>query len=432
MTGFRRWMALLLIVGLRAAVAAPAAGEEFYLRDGQRIVFFGDSITQGGMYVEYFDAFLRTRFPQHRYEVINRGISSETISGTSEPDHDPRRPDAHRRFARDIPPLRPDVVVACFGMNDGNYHPFDEPRFRAYQEGVRRLIRRTREEAKADLVLMSPPPYDPYRRRASDPEAVHFGYKFAAIDYDHTLARYSQWLLTLREEGFRVADVHTASNQHLQQRRRQRVSFHLAPDAVHPGPTGHWLMAQTLLETLSAPAEADRAAIDVQAPAPRATAGEVSQLARDGASLTFSWRSRLPMPIDPRWDAESIALERVSQRLNRYTLTVTGLREGRYTLRCEDVDLGTFTHQQLAQGLDLTSLEGLPTNRAALEVLDLVQKRQRLLYGAWRKELTLEDAAARQTLAAETRQTADELDQRLRALCQPRTLSMALVPAGDE
>src|SRR5688500_15062190 len=65
------------------------------LPDDGRIVFVGDSITQAGHYVVDVELFLLTRFPGRAFEVINHGISSETISGTSEPDHDPRRPDAH-------------------------------------------------------------------------------------------------------------------------------------------------------------------------------------------------------------------------------------------------------------------------------------------------------------------------------------------------
>ena len=60
--------------------------------DGDRVVFFGDSITQAGQYVIYVEAYLLTRFPDRRITVINHGISSETISGSSEPDHTPDAP----------------------------------------------------------------------------------------------------------------------------------------------------------------------------------------------------------------------------------------------------------------------------------------------------------------------------------------------------
>ncbi len=96
---------LALVAGWFASLglSQSQAADDFFLRDGQRVLFFGDSITQGGGYVQLIDAFLATRLPAQTFEIVNHGISSETISGTSEIDHTPRRPDAHKRFARDVP-----------------------------------------------------------------------------------------------------------------------------------------------------------------------------------------------------------------------------------------------------------------------------------------------------------------------------------------
>ena len=143
---------------------SASAQEAPLIRDGDTIVFFGDSITQAGDYVDHVEAALLAMFPKAKFHVYNRGISGETISGTSEAGREAPRPCAHDRFERDIVPLKPDVVIACFGMNDGNYHPFDPDRFEKYQAGVLRLIQRVKEEAKArQLILLTPPPFDPYR-----------------------------------------------------------------------------------------------------------------------------------------------------------------------------------------------------------------------------------------------------------------------------
>ncbi len=106
------------VLVLVLVLASPlSADDTFLLEGGETIVFFGDSITQNGGYVNYFEAYLLTRFPEKTFRVINHGISSETISGTSEEDHQPRRPWALPRFTRDVADWKPDVVVACFGMN---------------------------------------------------------------------------------------------------------------------------------------------------------------------------------------------------------------------------------------------------------------------------------------------------------------------------
>lgn len=421
---------LSIAVSLAGVVASPAAAADdaFYLRDGERVVFFGDSITQSGQYVEYVEAFLRTRFPDRTIAIVNHGISSETVSGTTEADHVPPRPDAHRRFDRDVAAWKPDVLVACFGMNDGNYHPFGAERFERYQAGVRRLLERGASAGARAATLLTPPPFDPYRRTAGDPAATSFGYKFAAIDYDHTLTEYSRFVVSLAEEdgGPLVADVHTAMNEHLARRRESRVSFTLSPDAVHPDPTGHWLMAQTLLLAWHAPAECATAEIDAAALAVRQ--GDAGELARDGDGLRFAWTTPLPMPLDPRWDAESLALEAVAERLNRHRLVIAGLSADRYRLLADGQDIGEFSRDQLADGIDLTALPALPTNRRAAEVLALVQERSQAIYSAWRKTIAAPDdeGVKSEQVAADRR--AEEMDSQLRELCRPLRMELRLDP----
>src|SRR4029453_10646370 len=127
--------AVLLLLGVLGAPLEPA---DFYLKGGETIVFLGDSITQGGLYVEYIEAYLATRFPEKRFRVVYAGLSSETVSGPREPDHSRPRPSGvPDRFTRDAASQDPDVIVACYGMNDGNYHPFEPERFEKYKAGVR-------------------------------------------------------------------------------------------------------------------------------------------------------------------------------------------------------------------------------------------------------------------------------------------------------
>lgn len=448
----------LLAVALGLAHGGCASTSPFFLKDGERIVFFGDSITENGAYVQYVDAFLRTRFPHLRFEVLNRGISSETIAGTSEADHTPRRPDAHERFARDIVTARPDVLVACFGMNDGNYFPFAPERFAKYRDGVRRLIARTRSETGARLVLMTPPPYDPYTRKVFNPAATQYGYKFACIDYDSVLDRYSRWLLTLRGEGIVVADVHAALKDHLRRRRETRVSFSLQNDGIHPNATGHWLMAQTLLEAWRVPSvvsevEVDGSALDTTAadtaertrpggalpvtwrtsvPTPSAAQGDgkpVTAELRDGA-LSVTWFTPLPMPIDPQWDKESVAVERVAERFNRHRLRVTGLPPGRYRLLAEGAPVADVDHTQLGRGLDLLDYPTFPTTAMSQVVLDRVRRRERALYAAWREGLSSAPAATQGAERYANRLEAARCEANLRDLCRVHEIHVRIEPAG--
>lgn len=125
---------------------------------GKRIVFLGDSNTFAGHYVVLLDAALRQANQQA--DIINLGLPSETASGLSEPDHPFPRPTVHERLERALAKTRPDVVFACYGMNDGIYYPFSKERFAAYQQGIGKLIDKVKESG-AKIVLLTPPPFDP-------------------------------------------------------------------------------------------------------------------------------------------------------------------------------------------------------------------------------------------------------------------------------
>lgn len=423
--------ACMTLAVLAVNPAAPTAVDDgFYLKGGETVVFFGDSITQAGTYVEYVEAFLLTRFPGKRFRVVNRGVSSETISGTSEPDHDPARPCAHDRFTRDAVSEKPDVIVSCFGMNDGNYHPFDEERFNRFKGGVRRLIDRTRTETQARLVILTPPPFDPYHRLVLDPDAKTYGYKYAAIDYDATLEQYSRWLMGLKEKDVLVVDIHSALNEHLKKRRAKQVSFGFQQDGIHPDATGHWLMAQTLLLAWKAPGVV--AELHLDAVRGVAADGRVTNIRREGDRLFFDWQTPLPMPVDSKWDAESIRIANVRSRLNRYRLAVTGLSPGRYRLTVDEKEFATVSAEQLADGLDLSDYAAFPANHAAARLLSLVHDRQQRLYVAWRRSVgtwpTTDNAMWDRVPVEDLRQKADELGRQIDVIRQPVLMRISIEP----
>ncbi|HOW18102.1 MAG TPA: SGNH/GDSL hydrolase family protein [Phycisphaerae bacterium] len=421
------WSAAVLCLGL--ARIGVAAESDFFLKDGETVVFYGDSITAAGLYVDYVEAYLLTAFPDKQFHVVNRGISSETIAGTSEPDHQPRRPNALDRFTRDIASTRPDVIVACFGMNDGNYAPFDPQRFRKFQNGLKLLKQRTRDQTTARLVVMTPPSYDPYRRQVVDPDALAYGYKFPVIDYDDVLGRYAEWLMSLREDGLTVVDLHTAMNRHLQRRREKKVSFSLQPDGIHPDATGHWLMAQTLLEAWNAPAVSCEARID--AADLKAVAGDVTNLRRDGQGIAFTWRMPPPMPMDPAWDAESIAIEKVRERFNRFRLTVTGLTAARYRLSADEPDAVEVDRAELERGLDPLGCAAFSAGRRGGAILALVRKHQQASRAAWQKDIATtapSSAKGRRPARGEDERAAAVLDEALRRECRPRDVEVRLEP----
>ncbi len=238
-----------------ALLGNTLAAQDLFVRDGQRVVFLGDSITQDGRYVEDIETWLIVNYPRMHVDIIKLGLSSETVEGLTEPDHPFPRPNIHDRLDSALEKAKPDIVVACYGMNDGIYHPFSEERYQAYQEGVRKLIEKVKA-AGATPVLMTPPPFDAAAAKAKvvGAGAPQYGYNTPYDKYDpEVLARYGEWLLTLRGEGLMVIDVHTPMADEVKSRRAQIPGFTLAKDGVHPDAEGHWIMARTVLQAWGIP-----------------------------------------------------------------------------------------------------------------------------------------------------------------------------------
>ncbi len=229
------------------------------LRGVKRLLFLGDSITYAGGYVDTIDAALFLNAPDTHYELINGGLPSETVSGLTEPNHAGGafpRPDLHERLERVLAKVKPDLVVACYGMNDGIYYPFDETRFAKYKAGIERLREKVLKSG-AKLWLLTPPAFDPQPIQKDTLPAAQAEYPSGKpfAGYDGVLSRYSEWLLSQKRKGWNVIDIHTPLNDYLTHRRETQPDFVFAGDGVHLNALGQRLIAREILCAWKAPAD---------------------------------------------------------------------------------------------------------------------------------------------------------------------------------
>jgi lysophospholipase L1-like esterase len=102
-------LALALVCGSMSSLLADDAPKT-QLKAGDRIVFLGDSITQGGVspngYVTLVKSQLENLPLDPPVEVIGAGISGNKV------------PDLQRRLERDVISKKPSVVVIYIGIND--------------------------------------------------------------------------------------------------------------------------------------------------------------------------------------------------------------------------------------------------------------------------------------------------------------------------
>ncbi len=189
--------------------------------------------------MSYLDAWIESQKLANRPELINIGLSSETVSGLSEDGHAGGqfpRPDLAERLDRVLKVAKPDLVIACYGMNCGIYLPLDDSRFEKYRKGIQSL-REQVIRSGAKIIHITPPTYDD-----------KLGKK--GFEYNKVLDQYSQWLIDQQKEGWVVIDLHFPMSSELQKRRNENPDFTFQPDAVHPNTEGHWFIAKTIIEEL--------------------------------------------------------------------------------------------------------------------------------------------------------------------------------------
>ena len=224
-------LVLLISIGIQIQCFSQAYDIPNHVK---RIVFLGNSITYSGQYISYIDAYLSIRYPEKHVEFINVGLPSETVSGLSEPNHaDGKfpRPDLRERLERVLTKIKPDLVFACYGMNDGIYMPFDDTRFQKYREGINWLHAQVIKSG-ASIVHITPPVFDERKGKA----------------YANVLDIYSDWLISCRyTANWDVIDIHWPMKKYLEDQRCLDSTFMYAGDGVHPNEIGHFIMAKQIL-----------------------------------------------------------------------------------------------------------------------------------------------------------------------------------------
>jgi len=285
--------------------------------DTKRIVFLGDSITHAGQYIALIETAMKIKYPNRAVpEFINLGLPSETVSGLSEPGHAGGafpRPDLHERLARVLAETKPDLVVACYGMNCGMYYPLSEERFAKFKSGIERLHTEV-EKTGAKIIHLTPAFFDalPIRDRLL-PEGKD-EYRQPYAKYDDVLEAYSKWLLDQRARGWTVLDVHGAMKSAVLKARETDPNFTLASDGVHPNSKGQAIVAGPLAAFWGLNLDPDG-----QPKHPQAT--ELVQLiAKKQNNLKLTWLSitkhtRPGIPEGQKLDQVVIENEKIDQQI---------------------------------------------------------------------------------------------------------------------
>src|SRR6266704_1001197 len=134
--------------------ALATHAQSFALKDGDRVVFYGDSITDQRLYTTLTETYVVTRFPKLNVQFIHSGWGGDRVTGGGGGPIDVRLP-------RDVFAYQPTVMTIMLGMNDGSYRAFDQGIFDQYAKGYQHIIGEVKKAVPGiRLTLIQPSPFD--------------------------------------------------------------------------------------------------------------------------------------------------------------------------------------------------------------------------------------------------------------------------------
>lgn len=348
---------LVLIASLLLTGSARA---EFPVKNGDRVLFLGDSITEQYQYSTDLELYLTTRFPNWRLSFVNAGISGDRAVGGA------------NRFASHVLAEQPTFITINFGMNDAGYGAFNPGLQKEFLDNTTKMLAAAKEK-NVRVALLSPNAVD---RRIQE--------RFKL--YLETQKEFYAPLKDLAaQHGAVFVDQYAKTRAAVEKMETDKADKVIPyPDGFHTGPPGGLLMAHSILTGLEAPALVSEVTIKIGADTAETKNCIVSSLMTRKQRVSFTREDKaLPLPVQKSWVSILPYVNDLND-LNQYTLMIRGLDDYEYDIRIDDQLVATRSAMQLALGTNLGNLTEGPIHAQGQEVLDAIDKKNELLHRRFR------------------------------------------------
>ncbi len=333
---------LVLLLSLTLGSASTVRADEFALRDGDTVVFLGDSITAARAYGKIIENYTLLRYPDRKVRFINAGVGGDTAAG------------GLKRLDRDVLAHKPTVVTVAYGVNDiGWGTKADAAHKKAYLDGIRGIVEAcTKQKVRVYICSAA--------ATAEDPAKAEDGFLQKMCDEGMELSRSLGGNAIDVQRAMRgVQKKIWAANARVADKARHD-SLHTG-DGVHLNDLGQLAMAFGILKGLGGSAEVSSAVVDADGAKLLAAKNcTVTGLAAKGDGLEFTRLDKgLPFNYGTFYQLNYRYVP-VPDELNRYTLAVKNLPKGRYELTADGRRVGVYTAEQFGAGLDIASATADP------------------------------------------------------------------------
>lgn len=396
-----------------AACATMALAQQFALKDGDTVVFYGDSITAQRLYTRDVEDFVLTRYPTLHVHFVNAGVPGDSVNGGY-------AGTMAERVERDVAPFHPTMITVMLGMNDGGWGyggPEVDPNF---QKGYRALLDALHKAAPdAAITLICPTPYDEITHGTEFP-----GYSRVIDRFAGDVAEIGAQMQAEGDKNILVADFNHPMRDALERAKTQfpELAPLMIPDRIHPAEAGHWIMAAALLSAWHADPVVSRLGLNAATAAvidkERTT---VINLERSANGLKWTQVDEaLPLPLDFN-NAMVPMLVKISTiaQMDQMILRVDSLAPGRYDLTIDGKAIASFSHDQLQHGVNL-ALDKTPMLDQAREIDGKEDRRATLDLARFVLSAEIKQSATTGVAEEKLREAGDELEAAARKDLDPK------------
>jgi lysophospholipase L1-like esterase len=320
-------MSCALLISLVIAVT-PA---EPLVRDGDRVVFLGDSITVLHTWTRLVEVAIRLRHPSWSVTFVNAGVGGNTVR------------DALERLDVDVLAHRPTVVFVNFGMNDASYP--DGSADGAFERNMITLLDRLKAAKVRQVVWLDTTPYDTSTGRGTAFNRHRVTRISELLEFTHK---------TGEERSIPIVPVNDSVTRAIAAWRAAKRVENLMPDHIHPGPVLFGVMAAEVLDTIGVDVSATKLKVPIVEGVARVPGVDGGVPWPGDRPLELDLSSvKAPLPFVSANDAKSLDSTTLVAQAS-LVVAVGGLPpKQRFLVRAGTLDVGRFSGAQLAAGVEV-------------------------------------------------------------------------------
>jgi len=323
----------------------------FDLKNGDRVVFLGNSLFENDFQYGYLELALTTRFPDRNVTFRNLGWSGDNVWGAGRSTYT-NPPTPYQHLMQNIATAKPSVVILGYGgveAQDG-----DEG-LAHFKEGLNSLISKI-DSLGAKTILLSTIPV------VSSDTAVNLSKRNADLElYASAIAQVAS------ARGKQFIDIYKP----IWEISKKET---IIENGVHLNEIGYYFMANVLTNGLGLKTEKQTAAIAILKQ--NAVASANSRILASGkeiGDLQFTINEKylpIPAPVQSTWVGNNATI-----------LRIEGLKKGFYSLTANGDEVVTAAAQEWEKGVEIK--QG-PSYTQAAEIREMILKKNELHFFQYR------------------------------------------------